>query len=158
MPIQGNDIIAMLTGGSLEDFSGGGGSDPGTPTISAAQTILDKKILPKVVEILNKYGKIIDYYIFPDYTFDETTNSSTDGSQVIRNVKSIPPYEVEIKYVDGDLIQAGDLLTGVAGMDITFVPDNGIKARFDSVTWRIVRFAPIYSGERIALYLFQLRK
>jgi hypothetical protein len=154
MSIGFGDISALMSGGAVSSL---GAYVPGAP-VYGTETVLDKEILPEVVEILNEYGKILNYYMYPSYSYDETTGKGTEGASSIINAKSIPPYEVKLEYVDGDLVQVGDMLTGVAGLDIEFTPDLGIEVKFDGQTWRVVRYEPIYSGERIALYLFQLRK
>ena len=152
MTISSGDIIALMSSGVLRTVE--------TTTLEPLGeiTIIDKKVLPKVVNILQKYGKQIDYYVYDAYDFDETTGTGTPGAETVTRKYSIPPYEVEMKYVDRDLVQVGDMLTGVAGLGLEFTPENGIEVRFDSQIWRVVRYQPIYSGQKIALFLFQLRK
>ncbi len=150
---RGGDLYAMLFGGIIESVE-----SPTAPTVTGTPTELDTEMLEAVDEIIEELGKTVTFWLYGSQTYDPETGKRTTGDATQYNKKVIPPYEVALRYVDGDLIHAGDLLTGVPAKDIEFTPEKGTKVTIGSDVWVIVRVSPIYSGERIALYLLQLRR
>lgn len=155
MTIRGFDIIALVTGGVLESADA---SSPSTPVIAGTPTALDTRMLAKVVTIIERYGKTVIFSVYPDAAYDATTGVNTQGTASQYAKKVIPPYPVEDKYIDGDLIRAGDMLTGVAAQDIEFTPEPGVEVSIDSKTWKVIKSNPIYCNEKVVLYILQLRK
>jgi len=153
MTIQGNDLMAFFTGGVLESID-----TPTAPTVSGTPTELDEELLDEVLEIIAEFGKTVTFWTYGSDDYSPTTGKRTTGDATQYNKKVIPPYEVALKYVDGDLIQMGDMLSGVAAKDIEFTPAKGMRVTIDGGIWVIQRVSPIYSGEWICVYLFQLRK
>jgi len=153
--IQGNDLIAMLTGGALElrDPS----TPPDAPILSGTATELDTEVLADVLEVLNEYGKEAVFTAYPGAAYDPTTGDGAPGTAWQYSHRIIPPDAVALQYVNGDTIRVGDMITGVAASGIEFTPTNAVKVTIDSVMWSIVHVAPVYSGQRIALYVLQLR-
>ena len=157
MSILGGDLVALVTGGVLK-IDGGGGTCPVPPVLSATQTSLDKKLLKAVEKILNKLGKVLIYKVYANETYDEVTSERTLGSATDFYKKSIPPFKAEQKLIDGDVVQSDDMFTGIAGKDLDFTPELTQEVVLGSLTYKVVRMVPVYSGERICLYLFQLRQ
>ena len=153
MSIIGGDIVAIVTAGVLKQSS-----SVVAPPVTGAQTSLDKKLLKKVEKILDKVGKVLIFNVYADETFDKVTSEQTKGDKSTFNKKSIPPFKARIEQVDGDVVQQDDFFTGIAGKDLEFIPLVNMEVAMDSAVYRILRVAPIYSGERICLYVFQLRK
>jgi len=153
MRIQGNDLMAFFTGGVLESID-----TPTAPTVSGTATELDTEMLEAVDEIIAELGKVLTFWVYPTETYNPATGKKTTSDATQYNKKAIPPYEVSLKYVDGDLVKVGDLATGVPAKDIEFTPEKGMKVSIDTAIWVITRVAPIYSGEWICLYLLQLRR
>jgi len=153
MSIQGADLVAVFSGGFLEAID-----SPVAPSVSGTATELDIEMLEDVFEIIAEVGKTVTFWIYPGETYSPATGTITPGDATQYNLKAIPPYSIDLKYVDGDLIKAGDMLSGVPAKDIAFAPAKGIKVTVDDAIWEIIQVAPIYSGEWICLYLFQLRK
>lgn len=153
LSFKGGDLIAMLFGGIIESVE-----SPSAPSVSGTPTELDEELLDDVYDLIDELGKTVTFWLYGAVTYDPTTGKETTGDATQYNKKVIPPYEVELKYVNGDIIKIGDLLSGVPAKNIQFTPERGIKVTIDSAVWEIQRVSPIYSGERICLYLFQLRK
>lgn len=153
MSIKGHDIISLATGGVLEWQA-----EPIAPVVSGNPTKLDIKMRAKVVSVLNKLGKILTFWIYPAGSYDPATGDYTSGDAQQYNMKAIPPYAFEIKYIDGDVVRLGDLQTGIAAKNIEFTPQPGIKVTINSELWAVLRVAPIYSGEQVAMYMLHLRK
>lgn len=72
--------------------------------------------------------------------------------------KSSPPMAYAKKYIDGQSVHEGDMMTMVAASGLTFDPATGMQVLFDGTKWNIVRVSPIYSGDLIAVYELQLRQ
>ena len=143
----------MLFGGIIESVE-----TPSAPTISGTPTELDLELLDDVYDLVDEIGKTVTFWVYGAATYDPATGKETTGDATQYNKKVIPPYEIELKYVDGDVVRTGDMVSGVPAKNIQFAPERGIKVTIDSAVWEIQRVSPIYSGERICLYLFQLRK
>ncbi len=153
MTIRGGDLVAAFSGGFLEAID-----SPSAPTVSGTPTELDEELLEDVFDLIDEVGKTVTFWVYGSETYDPVTGKRTTGDVTEFDLKVIPPYEVSLKYVDGDVVRIGDLLTGVPAKDIAFTPERGIRVTIDSSIWVIKRVGPIYSGERICLYLMQLRK
>lgn len=115
-------------------------------------TVLDTKILPKVLAILEKYGRTVTVVI-KARTKDWSTGivSTTTATHT---VKCSPPEPFNQRYVDGDLIRVGDMETLFAAQDLPFTP--ALNMRIDD-KWTAIRVDPIYSGDLVAAWKVQLR-
>lgn len=153
MTIAGNDLMALITGGALEYIA-----DPSAPVISGTPTELDTDLRNSVEEIIEELGKTVTFWIYGSESYDPTTGTNTPGDPTQYNKKVVPPYDVDLRYIDGDLVRAGDMLSAVAAKDIEFTPERGIRVTVDSEIWVIVAVKPIRSGEQICMYLLVLRK
>ena len=153
MTIQGADLVAVFSGGFLEQIT-----TPTAPSVSGTATELDTELLEDVYDIIDELGKTVTFWAYGSDTYDPTTGKRTTGDATEYDKKVIPPYEIALRYVDGDVIKVGDLLTGVPAKDIEFTPIKGMSVTIGDDIWSIVRVSPIYSGERICLYLLQLRR
>jgi len=119
-------------------------------------TRLDDKMLPKVLSVINDFGKDIVYHAVPFKKYDPATSTGS-GCEEDFTRKSSPPEPFEQKFIDGDTIQEGDLKTIVAGSGLPFVVEEGIRATFDGNNWRVVGVEPFYSGDLIAAFQLHLR-
>lgn len=120
-------------------------------------TVLDTTIAAKVVSVLAKYGKSIDFYVTTGATYSPATGSVTGGSTAVNTVKGAPPYPYARQFINGDTILEGDARTLIAKPS-TWAPKPEMKVVFDSTTWRVVSVEPIYSGDAIAAYAVQMRQ
>jgi len=154
--ITGGDLIALITGGVVELTGGGDPSPPATP--SEDGTTADTELLAAAFDVLDELGKTLTYTQYAAQTHTPGTGEVSLGSPTTVNRKSIPPYQVEDRYIDGDLIQRGDMITGIAAKNLTFTPNKDNLVSVDSAVWKIKCIKPIYSGVSIALYLFILGK
>ena len=156
LTIQTFNLIADVPDIQVQNLIAGGSV---SGVISANATALDRKFVPKVLSMIEKYGKTVEIKIYTDAVYAPTTGETTLGAYTRYVKKIIPPYPYEQKYVDGDIIKQGDLQTGIAGSGLGFTPEPGLtKITIDSLIWSIVNMQPIYSGEQIALFLLQLRR
>jgi hypothetical protein len=121
-------------------------------------TALDTKILPKVVTLLNKYGKDIDFIVPASQTHNPDTGKVTTVPGTTYTVKGSPPDRYDSRLIDGAAIKADDSRTIIAAQGIQFTPELSMRVEFDSYTWAIAHVMPIYSGESIAAYEIRLRR
>jgi len=121
-------------------------------------TTLDTRILPKVVTILNKYGKDVDFVVPASKTHDPDTGKVTTVPGTTYTVKASPPDKYDSRLIDGAVIKADDARTIIAAQGIQFTPSISMRVEFDSVTWMIKHVMPIYSGNSIAAYEVRLRR
>ena len=148
------DIMPLLSGGVLDRIN----EEAVSPYIPTPYTALDVSISPKVLAIIERLGKTAVFMNFTEEVYDPTVGERIQGNATEYSLKVIPPYEYALKYIDGDIVKVGDMQTGVPASGLEFTPRQGMKVTVDEIVWQIVRTNPIYSGERIALYMLQLRK
>ena len=153
MTIQGADLVAVFSGGFLEQID-----MPTAPVVSGTATEYDLEIFEAIEEILEEIYKTVTFWVYPNKAYDPSTGKTTQGDATQHSKKVIPPYAIDLKYVDGDVIKVGDLLTGVPAEGIEFTPARSMKVTIDSNIWTIERVQPLYASEQIVLYLLQLRK
>ncbi len=122
-------------------------------------TRLDAKFVPLVLSKLETFGKDAVFTVYPSAGYDPTTGKLTPGTGTPYTVKIIPPYPYEHGYRGPDVIQAGDMQTGIAASGLAFTPKpDAMTVTIDGQVYRIVSVEPIYSGEQVCLYLLQLRR
>jgi len=147
------DLLAMLTGGIFHS------AYLATPPVEAERTtVLDLKLRPKVIALLEKYGKEVTFTVSPEPTYDATTGKNTAGSPTLYVKKVSPPEPCKIEFVAGELTQVGDIEVILGAKDLPFTPVLTMPVTIDGVVWKIVAVRPMYSGELIAAYTLHLRK
>ena len=119
-------------------------------------TALDKKLLPKVISLLNNLGKQVTITRLTGEVFDPTTLETTNTGSEAQTVKITPPYPYEETYYNDTSIKAGDLKCYVSP-DVVFDPELNYQMTVDGQLWTIVKMMPIYSGDNIVLFGAQLR-
>ncbi len=120
-------------------------------------TVLDDKLVPKTLAIIDKFGRNATFTELTTNTPDPTTGTVTQVE--VEHVRKItPPSEYNDRYMSLDHIDIGDAKVLVAASAIPFTPIKAMKVVIDSNTWKIVRVSPISSGASIAAYELQLRK
>jgi len=122
-------------------------------------TVLDDKIVPKVEEILDKYGKDLTVRDPGSDSYDPDTGLTTPGTPTDHVIKASPPWPYDYKLVDGQVIRPSDswILMAKSGLPFT-EPKVGWEIFVDSEEWTVVDTDTIWSGEQIAAYTCQLRK
>lgn len=91
-------------------------------------------------------------------TPDPTTGATDLGLATSVEWTGSTPSPYELRYIDGVLIQAGDMRTTISAKDITFTPQLGQKVTFDSATWRIMHVRPRNTGPLLWGYTLHLRR
>lgn len=134
------------------------GAMSGIPLQSGDKTQLDEKIGQKVINMLLSRGVALPYLTNGDESFDAETRTVNFNDAGVYNVNSIPPYNFKKKYVDGKTVRQGDLITGVPGLNLEFIPVPGMRVIINEVIWNLQSVSPVYSGESIALYILHVRK
>lgn len=118
-------------------------------------TVLDDKLVPKALELINKFG-LTATYTTEDKTYDTATRKSvlvtTDFT-----VKVTPPFGYDERLITTEIIRADDSFILIAGSGLQFTPKMGDFVTIKGVKWRVARSQPLYSGEQVAAYQLQLR-
>lgn len=91
-------------------------------------------------------------------TPDPTTDATVLGSPTNIEWTGSTPSPYELRYIDGKLIQAGDMRTSISAKDIAFTPELGQKVTFGGAAFRIVTVRPRHTGALVWGYTLQLRK
>jgi len=120
-------------------------------------TVLDAKIIPKVLAVLDKYGTNATFTA-QVATYNPATRSVSGGTPAPKVWKMAPPSPYAKNLLDGDAIRIEDLSTVIAASGITFTPAIGMDVLFNALTYKIVSINTLRSGDDIAAYELQLRK
>ena len=128
-------------------------------------TVLDTKIVPKALAILEKYGMSATLVSRPNVTYDAATGDVASASDTLTSVKIAPPSPVTTRQIDAEAsFQPGDAVTYIAASGLAVIPtlQMGIRIpdpdKSTSHEWVIVVRTPIYTGDEIALYELGLRR
>lgn len=133
-------------------------------TASTAETALDKRLIPKINTMVNKYGIDATLEVITSYpSYDTTTMSMTGGATSNESVKLIMAGEYESKYVDGDLIKVGDERAILAAHGLTYLGEDisnvtTLPGTTKAQEWEVVTVEPVYTGEKVGLYILQVRR
>jgi len=119
-------------------------------------TSLDIELIPEVFALIEEFGKTVTLLDEP-YTFGPT-GTPTAGGPVQQTVKITPPDPDTLKWVAGDVGQAGEAGAFVAAQGLVVTMRVGLKVVIDDVVWRVVKFSTIRTGDDIALYGMGLTK
>lgn len=123
-----------------------------------ANTKLDTTLPPRIRAIIARLGTTITFYYGGLGEYDHQTGDTIIAGKSAVDQKCTPPTPYSRRYIDGDLIQEGDMLTFVANDTLEFTPINGMRAELNSVSWFVVSVQAIYSGELVAAWELQLRR
>lgn len=154
MTIQGADLVALVTQGVLETST----DIPSASSSSATETPLDKKFKKIVPKIINKYGVTLTFG-FDKSEYNVATGNIAESDTSFVEVNGLPPFSFKENMIDGQIVQHGDMMTGIAANGLTFTPLIGQRVKApNQPEMRIINVRPILSGTLAALYLFHLRK
>jgi len=120
-------------------------------------TLLDNKILPKVLAAINKVGTNATFKETTK-TYDPTTGATSESVTTNHTIKIVPPAPLNIQLVNGEVYKEGDMVTYIAGSGAVVIPINGMEVTFDSMKFQIVTANPLYSGDDIAAWELVLRR
>ena len=121
-------------------------------------TALDDELLPEVLAIIDELGKSVSVAVTTGAASVPSTGAVSEGTTTSYTVKATPPSPYESKFVDGDLIRAGDSRIFLAGQDLAFTPNAGQRITIDSDQWLAVSVNAIYSGELVCVWEVQVRR
>lgn len=121
-------------------------------------TVVDNIVVPKVLAVIEKYGKDVLFEGLTGGTYSEVTRKWTGRTSVSVTKKVSPPSPFKRELVDGRTIKEDDLVVFLAASGLTFTPDTGFTVTIDSDKFTVVGCPPLYSGEQIAVYQIHLRR
>lgn len=118
-------------------------------------TDLDDKLVPKALELINKFGADIVYTRkSTEGTYDPTTGETTGSATASPTVKMTPPFPLEDEYRGESTGEEGNLRESyLAASGLGFVPQkNDSFVWKDGKTYTVVEVLPLYSGEQVAAF------
>tara|TARA_Y100000310_G_scaffold344961_1_gene460803 strand:+ start:3060 stop:3431 length:372 start_codon:yes stop_codon:yes gene_type:complete len=121
-------------------------------------TATDTKLLDQVYTVAQSYGKLVTFSVPGTKVYDPATGKTTEGSVVSHAVKVTPPAGYNHGLVDGDTIQARDLVVILPKKLTTFTPALAMQVTVDAEVFDIVTIRPLYSGADICAWDIQLRQ
>lgn len=118
-------------------------------------TELDLEIPGLAAELINEYGKRIDFGRVEPGEYNPATRTAAPGS-INGSVKAlVEPYRGQ-RLLAG-LVEASDLKLTVAAESFpNGEPTTEDVAGIDGVTYTVKNVMPTYSGERVAIYEIQI--
>lgn len=123
-------------------------------------TELDGELPELAVELIDEYGKAVEYVIVGEAVYDKATAKTTAPKTPVEGVKILPPEGYSAYQVagSGGLVEIADKkLTTAAAYFNGLEPTAGDKVSFDGVEYTVMKVDTIYSGELPCLYVLQVR-
>lgn len=120
-------------------------------------TELDEELIPLVKEIIEDFGKLVDYAHEVTGEYNAETGKAPI-SRVEKSFKIAPPEDLNGQYFNGNSqVLAGDKKLTSAAADYTTTPKPGDEFTFDGITWEVIAKREVFSGDLVCLYEFQVR-
>jgi|6_EtaG_2_1085325.scaffolds.fasta_scaffold53249_2 hypothetical protein len=131
---------------------------------------LDTSMRDAAFDICKDVGRLYDVVNQTSETYDPTTGLAGGISSSTMEILGSPPLGYDDRLIDNNMIHQGDVSITVpfkqtALLDLDSLVYAGLKRSspgqrwaFDGDDWTTVAIKPVYSGETIAAYEFQLRK
>lgn len=120
-------------------------------------TELDLEIPGLASELIAEFGKSIAYTVTTSTDYNPATSSYAPAGAPFNIKGVVEPYKGQ-RMLAG-LVEAEDLKVTVAAESFPDgEPTTGDIMTFDNETFGVVNVMPTYSGERIAIYEFQIRR
>lgn len=125
-------------------------------------TEFDEELGPLALEIIEEFGKLFNYVVVEDGTYDPSTQANvTPEPTRLDAIKMAPPEDVSGYSVANGLAEAGDKKLHIPAqyfIDIGKKPSPLDKAEFDGATWTVREVQEVFSGELPCLYIVRVGK
>lgn len=115
-------------------------------------TVLDDKLVPKVLELINKFGVDVVWRHDVVETYNPNTGEGRKEDAIVVTIKMTPP---EIKQLMFNNVMTAMTVFLAAGGGLTNVPEVNDQLELASVKYTIVALKQIWSGAQIAAYEFR---
>lgn len=119
-------------------------------------TELDAEIGPLALELIDEFGKAVEYRIVATGIYN-TDTATVENTDTIFNIKGILEEYSGQAFLSG-LIEAGDKKLTIAAQAVNSLPTTQDTVLIDTKIFRVVGVKITYSGELAALYELQLRR
>lgn len=118
-------------------------------------TQLDDELRQATIDLVAELGKDIEFRVAVE-AYDVTTGATTALSVSWVTRKCTPPSQYQISR-DGSPDKLLETLgTLLPAQGLTFLPKVDQVVRFDNAERRVVKVAPIYSGDLVCAYVLEL--
>lgn len=118
-------------------------------------TELDAEIGPLALELIDEFGKSINFISVVAGNYDPTTGEAMPNSTV-KQIKAVVEDYKGQDYSSG-LIEGGDKKVTVAAQAFNSIPTTSDKIQIDGLTYTIQAVKIVYSGDLAAIYELQAR-
>ena len=125
--------------------------------MAVTPTSLDTKLIPKTLEIINKFGKTVTFKERQISSYSANDGQAIETGVILHSSKVSPPEKFQKRFVDGDIVKESDLAVILPASGLTWMPKRDLEVEFDNEVWKIMSVEPIFSGEQIVAYTIQLR-
>lgn len=119
---------------------------------------LDSKLRAAAVKAVAKAPKSYVFVALGTQTYDPTTGLTTEASPTNHAVTASPPFDYDRRFVDGDVIRAGDCYVIVPAQGHTVTPVPGMKVTFDSKSFDVVAVRRYEGASSVIAWEVQLRR
>jgi hypothetical protein len=124
-------------------------------------TELDAELVPLALEVIEEYGKAVDYVLVKSKTYDPATGNVSGDVMAVPGVKVAPPedYPPRVTASSGGLIEVGDKkITTAAAYFVDYdAPTTGDHISYDGTTYYVRQVTTVFSGDLPCLYVLQVR-
>lgn len=127
-------------------------------------TSLDTTLIPKILTIIDDYGKNVTFQTYGTDTYDPATGTLTEGAKTSTVRRVTPPESLQgsegagTRFGPGSMIEKGDVMIMVAASGLTVTMENELEVLIDSDIWKVQAVDKIYTGDDIGAYALLLRK
>ena len=114
-------------------------------------------------ELVDEFGTTITFAVTTGKVYTPGSSSASAGTTTLYPVKTSAPFGFDLKWIDGDIVRAGDLKVVLAGTDadgvsLPFTPAEGITAVIHGRTYTVVAVMPHQPSDDRVAYTMQLRQ
>jgi hypothetical protein len=124
-------------------------------------TELDAELIPLTLEVIEEYGKGLDYTLTGQSSYDPNTQTNTPATVPLPGIKMAPPEDYSGFSIANGLAEAGDkkiLIPASYFLDIDKEPTPEDLASFDEAVWTVKAVKTYFSGELPCLYELRVSK
>lgn len=123
-------------------------------------TELDNELGPLALELIEEFGKLVQYTKVSEGEYDPETGSATPSGEPVDVKAIVEDYDLQgsgAGFAAG-LIETGDKKLTLAGASFDEEPTPSDIFGIDGEDFTILNVKNVYSGELVALYVCQARK
>ena len=115
-------------------------------------TELDDALVPAALEMVTEFGKTVTVTT-ETITYDPDTGRGTAATVTHASQKMAGPFDIEETYIADGTSKDATAEGIFAASGLVFTVAQGMRVAWGGVTYTVVAFAELHSGEQIAAYV-----